>query len=146
MTTYDLELTRTVPAPPERVWRALTEPAQLTDWFWPAVWSTTATVDLRVGGRYRIAAPGGPGGGFAVSGEFTEVSAPRRLAYGWLWEGDADATRVSVDLRPDGAGTALTLRHEGFPDAATREMNVQGWTDCLDRLPEMLERERTAQG
>lgn len=72
-----LEITRTLSAPPERVWRALTDPQALAAWFWPHL-DNTVEIDLRPGGRYRIT---GPAGGIAVSGEYVEVTAPTRLAF-----------------------------------------------------------------
>jgi len=49
----NLRLLRALAAPPERVWRALTDPAALTGWFWPERLDPSAEADL--GGRYRIA-------------------------------------------------------------------------------------------
>src|SRR5215475_1246601 len=73
----DLELRRGLPVPVERVWHAFTDPDALVGWFWPARFQTSATVDLRVGGRYRIA--GGLAGGLAVCGEYLELQPPRLM-------------------------------------------------------------------
>ncbi len=70
----DLELRRGLVAPAERVWRAFTDPDALAAWFWPPRFSTSVCIDLRVGGRYRIA-----GSGLLVSGEYLELDPPRRL-------------------------------------------------------------------
>jgi uncharacterized protein YndB with AHSA1/START domain len=134
--TAELVLQRGLAAPPDRVWRALTDPAALAGWFWPSRLDPAAEVDLEVGGRYRIA---GPGAGIAVAGEYVELAPPRRLACTWSWDGEDDETLVTVELAPSGeGGTELVLRHEGFADEATRDDHVQGWTDCLDRLPGWL--------
>lgn len=131
-----LRISRTLPAPPERVWRALTEPAALAAWFWPeASFGTTAEVDLRPGGSFRIDAPRR---GIAVSGSYREVVPPSRLAFTWQWDGEPIGTLVSVTLRPADAGCELLLHHERFTDEAARDANAQGWSDCLDRLPAWL--------
>jgi uncharacterized protein YndB with AHSA1/START domain len=129
-----LELTRTLAAPPERVWRALTDPQALAGWFWPHL-DNTVEVDLRLGGRYRIT---GPKAGIAVSGRYLEVEPPKRLAFTWQWDGESEQSRVTLELSATAGGTALTLVHDRFPDEATRDLHAQGWNDCLDRLPSWL--------
>jgi len=132
----NLELTRTLPAPPERVWLALTDPAAMAAWFWPPAFGTTVEIDLRVGGRYRIAAPHGPTGGFAAVGAYRVVEPPHRLVFTWRWEGqDGPETLVTVTLAGGDEKTELRLVHEGFADDHDRDMHAQGWADCLDRLP-----------
>ena len=133
--TTALTLQRTLDAPVERVWRALTDPAALTAWFWPERFDPSVEVELRVGGRYRIA---GPGAGIAAGGEYVTVDPPRRLVFTWRWDGDPDETLVTVDLSADGAATRLTLVHERFATEAERDDHAKGWSDCLDRLPAWL--------
>ena len=131
----DLTMNRTLAAPAERVWRALTDPAALAAWFWPQRFATTTEVDLRAGGRYRI---DGTAVGMAVSGEYVTVEPPNKLVFTWRWDGEPDETLVTIELTPVAAGTELALRHERFTDDATRDSHAQGWHDCLDRLPAYL--------
>jgi uncharacterized protein YndB with AHSA1/START domain len=130
-----LRLTRTYAAAPDRVWHALTEPGALAAWFWPARFNTTAEIDLRVGGRYRLC---GSAAGMTVSGEYLEVTAPSRLVFSWQWEGEPDTTVVTVEIAPSGEGTELVLVHDRFAAGTTRDDHAQGWADCLDRLPAWL--------
>jgi uncharacterized protein YndB with AHSA1/START domain len=133
MTTLTIE--RSLAATPARVWRAFISAAELAAWLWPASWETTAEVELRVGGRYRIASPTI---GMAVSGEYLEIEDGRRLVQTWQWDGDDQPTLVAVELHPDGDGTRLTIVHSRFVDATASEAHAQGWNDCLDRLPAHL--------
>jgi uncharacterized protein YndB with AHSA1/START domain len=133
MTT--LHLARTLAAPPERIWRALTDPAALAAWFWPASFGTTTEVDLRLGGRYRI---DGVNAGMAVSGAYLEVDPPERLVFTWRWDGEEVETVVTITLARSGEGTELLLLHDEFPDGEARDRHAQGWSDCLDRLPRYL--------
>ena len=130
-----LRLRRDLAAPPERVWRALTDPAALAGWFWPERLAPTAEVDLEEGGRFRVASPTA---GMAVEGSYVEVEPPRRLVSTWSWDGEDAVTLVTIELAPAGGGTGLDLVHEGFADERARDDHVQGWTDCLDRLPGWL--------
>ena len=55
--TFDLTLTRTIRAPRQRVFDAFVDPDLLRLWFAPRGFSVMgATVDARVGGRYRMEA------------------------------------------------------------------------------------------
>ena len=129
--TISATVERIVPASRQRVWTALTT-EQLADWFWPPRFGTTAQLDLRVGGAYRI---DGPGTGIAVSGVFVAIEEPERLVQTWRWDGEDAETLVTFTLAetPDGA-TALTIVHENFADEQSRSDHTQGWNDCLDRL------------
>lgn len=134
-----LEITRTLPGPPERVWRAFTDPAELTAWFWPHL-AAVVEVDLRVGGGYRITATNGPTDDFGISGEYVSLEPPHRLVFTWRWHGEPAETLVTIELAA-GAGpgnTVMTLVHERFTDQAARDAHAQGWSDCLDRLPPWL--------
>jgi uncharacterized protein YndB with AHSA1/START domain len=140
-TAYELRLAWMLAAPPERVWRALTEPAALTAWFWPAHLAPAVTADVRVGGSCRIAsgpAPATGAGGLAVTGQFSVVEPPRRLAVTWRWDGEHEQTLVTSELSGDLDGTRLSLTPERFADEASRDRHVTGWNDCLARLPAHL--------
>ena len=135
----ELRLSRLLPCPPGPAWQALTSPDALAAWFWPESLGTTAEVDLRVGGRYRIA---GRAAGLAVTGRYVVVERPHQLAFTWRWETEEDETLVTVQLMPSGAGTELVLTHQRFADEASRDDHAKGWSDCLDRLPGWLQADR----
>jgi uncharacterized protein YndB with AHSA1/START domain len=128
----DLRLHRTLEAPVDRVWQALTDPAALTAWFWPERLAATVTAG---DGRYRIASSAA---GMAVAGEYREVDPPHRLGFTWQWDGDPDQTLVTIELTPSGDETVLTLVHSGCSTDADRDNLFKGWSDCLDRLPGWL--------
>ena len=129
MTTTAVTLTRAVPAPPERVFDAWVDPAQLAAWWWPQLTDTSYDVDARVGGRYRIEAAEA---GLVVEGEYVEVDRPHRLAFSWVWDG-SEPDEVVVTFEPVEGGTLLTVVHtssQHVPEGGA----VQGWGDVLDRL------------
>jgi uncharacterized protein YndB with AHSA1/START domain len=110
---------RRYPQPIEQVWRAITEPEHLGQWF-----PSPVEIDLRAGGQIRFAAfAGGPSG----SGIVEEVEAPHRLSF--TWGGD----RLRFELAPSGGGTALTLVHS-FDDRAGAASFATGWEQCLAGL------------
>ena len=76
----------------------------------------------------------------AVSGEYLTIEEPRRIRFTWRWDGEDEETLVSVTLAAAGDGTDLTLVHDRFGSEEARTNHVQGWQDCLDRLPDHLAR------
>jgi uncharacterized protein YndB with AHSA1/START domain len=133
-----LEITRILSAPPERVWHAFTDPADLTAWFWPHLAATVVT-DPQVGGRFRIDATRGPQADFGITGEYVAVEPPHRLVFTWRWHGEAEETMVTIELAgTDDGKTTMRLVHERFADPSDRDAHAQGWHDCLDRLPTVL--------
>jgi uncharacterized protein YndB with AHSA1/START domain len=140
MSTATLSLEHTFEAPREAVFAAWTDPEVLRRW-WAAGpdWDTPeAAVDLRVGGRYRLAMHD-PGSGdvHVVGGEYTEVLPPERLVYTWTWEHDSPGSAgsvVTVVFRDDGTRTTVLLTHTGFADAAAVARHEHGWAAVMDSL------------
>ena len=87
-----LHLERVVPAPRPFVFRMHSDPELFAQWWGPKGFSAPSVeLDVRVGGRYRIAMQPPEGDRFYLSGEFREVDPPARLAYTFRWE-DPDPT------------------------------------------------------
>jgi uncharacterized protein YndB with AHSA1/START domain len=152
--------------PPERVWRAVTEPAALADWFLPA------EVRPVVGHRFTIApaaspvahrvpVPAGSGPGLAVApapdaagfdrpirAEVTEVDPPRRLAM--RWQAPELEARVTFTIVRVTGGCRLTLRQTGFfgmHGLLRRRVLHRTYAEMLGRrLPEALDRLATDDG
>lgn len=134
MTTTTITVSRTVPAPPDQVFAAWTDVDRLAAWWWPQLDGTTYDVEARQGGRFRIQSPVIAA---TVSGVYTEVDPPRRLAFTWVWQDDGEPESgedaVAVTFEPDGAGTLVTVEHasaEHLPDGGAE----QGWNDVMERL------------
>lgn len=50
-----------------------------------------------------------------TSAAFIEIVANRRLVFSWAWRTTPEReSQVTIDLKPDGEGTILTLLHEQF--------------------------------
>lgn len=139
-----IELQRRFRASPDRVFRAWTQPVALREWWCPAGWvAGEIDIDLRVGGRYRIAMvrADNPALGVSVGGRFLEVRAPDRLVYTWRWEGafaDMPETLVTLELHGSADETLLTLRHDKFTDANLRQQHRSGWLAACDRLERVM--------
>jgi uncharacterized protein YndB with AHSA1/START domain len=137
-----VNLTQVLPAPPPRVFRALTDPRELAQWWGPNGFRTPGVeLDLRVGGSYRIAMQPPEGELFYLQGEFQEVDPPSRLAYTFRWE-DPDPedveTVVTLSLRSLDGSTELVMDQGVFATEARRALHDGGWTDSLEKLLRFL--------
>jgi len=137
-----LRLERVVSAAPDAVFAACTEPAQLAEWWGPAGFTAPdIEIDLRPGGRYRIAMQPPNGELFYLHGEFVAIQPPNRLAYTFEWEPpdpDDRTTTASLTFAERGEGTQLTLEQGPFSTAARRALHADGWSEALDRLADHL--------
>lgn len=158
-----LSLSRTYPAPRERVFNAWTDPDQLKRWWAAQEGFTTpiAEVDLRVGGRYRLGMqPPDQDVIYVVSGTYREVTPPQRLVFTWAWEPPLDSnsmrpaeerppemdsmveskeTLVTVEFRDLGGSTEVMLTHAYFSDEPTRDEHSHGWAGVMARLAQIIE-------
>jgi uncharacterized protein YndB with AHSA1/START domain len=93
-----------------------------------------ARIDPRVGGRYAFVERRPDMGDVEHVGEYLEIDRPRRLVFSFgVPTFDPGMTVVTVDIRPDGEGCALTLTNDGVP-AAYVEANRDGWSRILAGL------------
>jgi uncharacterized protein YndB with AHSA1/START domain len=137
-----LVVRRFVRAPAERVFAAWTEPELLRRWWGPRpVTCCDASVDLRVGGTYRIGNALPDGSVLWISGEFEVVEPPTRLVYTWLVEGKAhagDRSLVTVRFETRDEGTEVVIVHERVDSEEVRKDHERGWIGCLDGLEALL--------
>ena len=110
--------------PPEKVWRALTEPEHLSTWFpQDIVGPRAAGAALRFVSR---------DDGSEFAGAMVTFDAPRVLEF--LWGDD----RLRFELSPTADGTRLTFT-DTFTELGKGARDGAGWHECLDRLGAALD-------
>jgi uncharacterized protein YndB with AHSA1/START domain len=127
-------------APPERVWRALTDERELAAWF-------QVSIEGRIvsGGEVWMTSVHPQHAGQRWPVRIVELTPPRRMV--WQWHpGEVDPARdyardpqttVTFTLDPSAQGTRLSVSETGFEaiDLARRakayEDNTQGWSEVL---------------
>jgi uncharacterized protein YndB with AHSA1/START domain len=130
-----LTVRRRIAAPPERLFAYWTDPAHLARWWGPAgVTCDSATVDLRVGGAYRIGNRFADGTVLWISGVFEIIEPPKKLVYSWRLACGDVVERVTVTFNSVGDSTDVVVVHERMGDAETRAGHERGWKECLDGL------------
>ena len=130
-------------APRERVFTALTVPAELVEWWGPSGFTTPEIeMDLEVGGSYRFGMQPPEGELFHLAGEFLEIEPPSRLAYTFRWEEPDPEDRetvVRLSLEPGRVDiTELSLSQGQFASEARRALHMAGWTDSFARLSALI--------
>lgn len=120
--------------PPEKVWRALTDPALLGEWLLPVT-----GFRLELTSPFTYQAPPQPGWDGVVHCRILEVDAPRRLKYAWL-VADMD-TVVTFTLTPTPTGTRLDILQSGFREDQKRNWGGAryGWKLMGERLYALLD-------
>jgi uncharacterized protein YndB with AHSA1/START domain len=130
----NIEITQQIEVPPERVFPAITDADELSRWF-----TSSAESDPRTGGDYVLRFEfDDESKNHTYAGQYEEVAPTERVRY--PWNGRFGDTTVEFVLRPAGAGTALTLIHSGWTEAAkeSRQMHEHGWGFFLDNLERYL--------
>ena len=110
-----------------------TEPERLRRWQ-----AISASVDLRVGGDYRLTVVPGS----IAYGTYTEIEPGKRLVYTWGWKGDdmplPSESRIAVDFESLGEQTKVTMTHSGLDEEAAASHTV-GWNHFFERLERAAE-------
>jgi uncharacterized protein YndB with AHSA1/START domain len=121
---------------PEKVWRALTDPALLAKWLLPVV-----GLELEPGAAFTLVTQPQPGWDGTVNCRMLEIEAHRKLSYTWV-VGDFIETVVTFTLTPTASGTRLSLVQSGFkPDQKQAFGGARyGWKMMGEKLVDLLAR------
>ena len=135
-TKPSLTIKRRLKAPPAKVFAAWTDPEKVKRWMGPGEVKVLAVeCEPRAGGRYRWLMRAPSGEDHDVSGVYREFVPDRKLVFTWAWKSTPERqSLVTVDLKPDGDGTLLTLTHEQFFDDEARDRHRHGWEGAMDKL------------
>jgi uncharacterized protein YndB with AHSA1/START domain len=135
-----------IAAPPERVFAAITDPQQVSQWWGKAdtYRVTKWQGDLRVGGKWRSDGAAADGTPFHVSGEYLEIVPPTLLVHTWVasWTQELK-TVVRFELKAENDGTHVTLRHSGFAGHPEAKNHAQGWIRVLAWMQAFVEKGET---
>jgi activator of HSP90 ATPase len=113
----DLKKYYFIPATPEEIYTALTNPLTIQLWTGePAVMSTE------------------PGSEFSmwegsIVGKNIEFEQDKKIVQQWYFEGQSDDSIVTLKIHPDKRGSSVELRHTNIPDADFTDI-AEGWNDA----------------
>ena len=123
---WQLRFTRRLSHPPEKVWRALTEPEHLAAWFPTAIEGERAA-----GAPLRFVFRNGEGP--TIDGRMLAYDPPRLLELEW---GGGETLRF--ELQPADGGTLLTFANT-FDDVGKAARDAAGWHVCIEALAHHLD-------
>jgi uncharacterized protein YndB with AHSA1/START domain len=149
--SYELTLTRIIDAPPEKVYRAWTEPELMKQWFAPLPFTTPVVeADVRPGGSNLVVMRDPEGRDYPNRGVYLEVVKNQKLvmtdAYTSAWQPSAKPfmTLILTFEEMDKGKTKYTARalHWTEEDRATHEQMGfhEGWGQCADQLAALVAR------
>jgi uncharacterized protein YndB with AHSA1/START domain len=144
----DLILTRMIDAPPEKVYRAWTDPELFKQWFVPQPWTISkAEMDIRPGGSSLIVMRNPEGEEFPNPGLFLEVVPNQRLvftdAYRKAWQpSEKPFLTVVVTFENADGKTRYTAKAMHWTDAdreAHENMGFHvGWPIVAEQLAALV--------
>ncbi|MFT3999478.1 MAG: SRPBCC domain-containing protein [Rhizobium sp.] len=120
---------RDIAFPPEKIWRALTQPHLIEEWLMKNDFKPS------VDHRFKLSADWG-----AVDCRVLEVEPNKTLSY--TWDAYGLESIVVWTLTPTGAGTRLRMEQSGFrPDQQQAYIGAQhGWQKFFGNLEQVLAR------
>jgi uncharacterized protein YndB with AHSA1/START domain len=122
-----LRFDRTLPYDRERVWRAVTDPAELRHWF-----PSEVIYEPRVGAPMTFDF-GGDHGVDVLPGEVIAWEPPDVFAFAW----GKDELRFTLTDAPDG-GTRLVFEHSFAHEPGKEARDSAGWSACFDAFDALL--------
>lgn len=147
MSDYDVEVTRVLSAPPDRVYQAFVDPSQFVQWYGPEgfpVDAGTIELDARVGGRQRfdMVSKADPSMRTGFDGRFIEVVENALLTSDGAWDGIPGqsgrwASGLRVEFEDDEGKTRLVVR-EGPHPPGTADMGRQAWEVMVPKLEALI--------
>jgi uncharacterized protein YndB with AHSA1/START domain len=161
--THDaLDVELFIAAPPQRVFDAIADPKQVSQWWGaPGLYRTSKWEgEFRVGGKWKSSGVSADGKPFSVEGEYLEIDPPKLLVHTWRhdWnDGPAVNTVVRWEFIPrevhnlhgrgpqkSGTGTLLKVHHSGFAgNLKACEDHGNGWQRVLGWMQAYAERGET---
>ena len=132
--TRAVVIERDIPHPPERLWRALTQPHLIEEWLMKSDFAPV------VGHRFKLR---GEWGG-VLDCEVLTVEPNRTLAYSWNFANDDPAyalqSVVTFTLTPTRTGTHLRMEQAGFRPGQKAAYGGAhaGWKTFLGKLEQLL--------
>ncbi len=109
-----IHLVKDYPHPPEKVWRAVTDPALIPRWTATGAGGRAEGFVPVVGTRFEFVAKPRPGWSGVVACVVLEAQEPSLLRYSWADGAGGKVTEVLYRIEPHTGGTRFTYAHTGF--------------------------------
>jgi uncharacterized protein YndB with AHSA1/START domain len=140
---FTLRLHRVLKAPPERVYRAFTDPAAMCKWLPPHGFTGTMHhMEPKVGGSWRMSFTNlSAGATHTFGGNYLELQPGKRLRYTSKFDDPnlPGEMTTTVELAQVFCGTEMQITQEGIPDVIPSQACHLGWQESLALLTQLVE-------
>jgi uncharacterized protein YndB with AHSA1/START domain len=145
MTTGTVRFHRVFKAPPERVYKAVLDPAANCKWLPPHGFTCTVDhIDARVGGTYKMSFTNfSSGKSHAFGGKYLELKPGERIVATDVFDDPnlPGQMRTTWTFKKVSVGTEVSIVQEGIPEAIPPEACYLGWQESLGQLTRLVEPE-----
>jgi uncharacterized protein YndB with AHSA1/START domain len=76
---------------------------------------------------------------YGGGGIYTEIDPPNRLAFTWIWDGNATRQLIELDFEETDGVTTVRFTHSGLWDEEAVRSHADGWGKAVDNLQRALE-------
>ena len=143
--TGTARLHRVFKAPPERIYKAILDPAANCKWLPPHGFTCTVHhLDATVGGTYKMSFTNfSTGSSHSFGGKYLELVPGERIVASDVFDDPnlPGEMRTAYTFKKVSVGTEVTVVQEGIPTAIPEEACYLGWQECLDQLANLVEPE-----
>jgi uncharacterized protein YndB with AHSA1/START domain len=138
-----VKLHRVFIAPPEKLFRAFTDPDAMASWLPPYGFVCKVhAFDMKVGGTYRMSFLNfSTGNSHSFGGEYLDVVPGKILKYSDRFDDPnlPGEMITTVTFKAVSCGTELHITQQGIPPAIPAEMCYLGWQESLEKLKKLVE-------
>jgi uncharacterized protein YndB with AHSA1/START domain len=106
-----------IPAAPEEVYKALTNPDEIRYWT-----GEEASMSTEPGSEFELFEG-------SIAGKNLEFEAGKKIVQQWYFGEQEAPSQVTIKLHPHKQGTSAELRHTNIPDEAFADI-TQGWDEA----------------
>jgi uncharacterized protein YndB with AHSA1/START domain len=143
--TGTVRLHRVLKAPPERVYKAVLDPAANCKWLPPHGFTCTVhSLDAKVGGKFKMSFTNfSTGNSHSFGGEYLELEPGKRIVATDVFDDPnlPGAMRTTYTLTKVTVGTEVDIVQENIPAAIPTEACYLGWQESLENLAKLVEPE-----
>ena len=135
----DLQISRTFTADPDTVFRAVSDPAFLCQWWGHDGMTLEADpLDFTRLGPWSTTLTGSDGGRYKMSGQVTHVTPGQSVGFTWAWHDDEDIrgaeSHVTFTVSATETGARLVLTHRDLATMEAAQSHTRGWLSTLGKL------------
>lgn len=141
----EIIVTRTYMAPRELVYKTVTDPKLIPEWWGPINLTTQVEkMDIRPGGQWRFIQRDPQGNIYGFHGVYHESKAPERLVYTTEWEGMPGHVLLDIETFEEHDGITICTSHNIFETVEDRDGMLQtgmesGVRESTERLTKLLD-------